>query len=287
MISPIILAIESCEWVQIKKNDTEQVVNKPIARVQDKFLYKQDIEGIAPKGTNPADSANMVYRYIQNWIKKQLMIAEASNSIEFDRAEIERKILDYRYALMAYEFEKKHVFMNLDKEVTDKEIGEYYLKNKDNFPLKQNIVRCVFLQVPKESPKLKDITKAISGNSESAKSQLKSLSLRYATKTHLEDTIWLKFDDVFQSVPLAIEDQARFLKENKGKLIEAADQEYVYLVNIRDFKTEGEISPLEYINEDIETIIINKRKIALARQLEEDIYNKALKNKNFEIYVQK
>jgi hypothetical protein len=277
----------SCDWVQVKNNKYEQEALKPIARVQDKYLYKKDIEGIAPRGSNTADSTNLVNRYIQNWVKKQLMIAEASSNIEFNRVEIERKILDYQYALMVYEFEKRHVLSNLDKEVTLKEIEDYYKKNKDNFQLKQNIIKCVFLQVPKDSPKLKEIKKAVTGRSESAKSQLKSLSLRYATKTHLEDTIWLKFDDVFKVVPIETTNRVQFLKENKGKVVEASDAEYTYMVSIYDYKLRDEISPIEFVKEDIKNIIINKRKTTLAKQLEDDIYSKALKNKNFEIYVEK
>jgi hypothetical protein len=279
-----VVILASCEWVQIKKSKDDQTALQPIARVQDKYLYRKDIEDIAPKGSNPSDSANVVNRYIQNWVKKQLMIFEATSKIEFNKAEIERKILDYQYALMVYEYEKRHVLLNLDQEVTQKEVEEYYKNHKENFQLKQNIIQCVFLQVPKDSPELKGIKKAIAGRSESAKSQLKSLSLRYATKSHLEDTIWMKFDDVFRFVPIKTTNRVQFLNENKGRTIEAADDNYVYLMNIYNYKIQDEISPLEYIIEDIKNIIINKRKTMLARQLEEDIYSKALKNKNFEIY---
>ncbi len=281
-----LITITSCEWLQIKNNGGLDEGAIPIARVEAKYLYYKDIEGIVPKGTNAVDSTSMANRYVQNWIKKQLMINEASSKIDFNKAELERKILDYQYALMAYEFEKQHVFANLNKEVTPKEISQYYQTHKENFQLKQNILRCIFMQIPKDSPKLKDIKKALSGKSESAKAQLKSLSLRYATKTHLEDTIWLKFDDVFRSVPLEVTNRVQFLKDNRNRIIEVVDENYVYLVNIIEYKIKDEISPLDYVKEDIKTIIINKRKTMLARQLEDDIYNKALKDKNFEIYVE-
>lgn len=280
-------ATSSCDWIQIKKIEETAETGKPLARVKDKYLFQADIEGIAARAVNAEDSANTVNRYINNWIKKQLLISEASLQIEFDQAEIERKILDYRYALMVYEFEKRHVSNNLKKEVSDAEIEEYYHTNKDNFQLKQNILRCVFLQAPKESPRLKDIKNAMNGNDENSKSQLKSLSLRLATKSFLEDTVWLKFDEVFRSVPVEATNRVQFLRENKNRLIEVTDDNYVYLVKIYDYKIKEEISPLEFVKEDIKTIIINKRKTILAKKLEDDIYNIALKNKDFEVYVEK
>jgi hypothetical protein len=274
----------SCDWVLIKKKNDVQTALQPVARVQDKYLFRKDIEGIAPKGSSPADSANVVNRYIQNWVKKQLMIHEAASNLEFNKTDIERKLLDYQYALMVYEFEKRHVLLNLDRDVAQIDMEEYYRKNKDNFQLKQNIIQCVFLQVPRDSPNLTEIKKSLTDRSESAKSELKSLSLRHATKSHLEDTIWLKFDDVFRYVPVQITNRVQFLKENKDKIIEAVDDNSVYLITIHNYKIQNEISPLEYVQEDIKNIIINKRKTQLTRKLEEDIYSKALKNKNFEIY---
>ncbi|MFT5570737.1 MAG: hypothetical protein ACI9RP_002794 [Cyclobacteriaceae bacterium] len=45
-----------------------------------------------------------------------------------------------------------------------------------------------------------------------------------------------------------------------------------------------QVSPLEFIREDIENIIINKRKLALKKELEKAIYEEATVKKNFEIF---
>jgi hypothetical protein len=41
---------------------------------------------------------------------------------------------------------------------------------------------------------------------------------------------------------------------------------------------------LEFVRDNIVEIIVNKRKIALANQLETDIYSEAQNNNDFEIY---
>jgi hypothetical protein len=41
---------------------------------------------------------------------------------------------------------------------------------------------------------------------------------------------------------------------------------------------------LEFVEEDIKNIILNKRKVELARKLEEDVYDNAAKRKEFEVF---
>jgi hypothetical protein len=46
------------------------------------------------------------------------------------------------------------------------------------------------------------------------------------------------------------------------------------------------VSPLEFVKEDIKNIILNKRKVELARKLEDDVYENAAKRKDFEVFNQ-
>lgn len=278
--------VSACELIQVKNDNMVQQTNEPLARVKDKYLYVSDIQGIVPGDVNPIDSSNTVKRYIQNWIKKQLMITEAESNIEYDQAEIQRKMLDYRYALLVYEYEKLYINKNLSTEVAEDEIKAYYEKNDDKFLLKQNILRGVFLQLPVESNKKNDIKRLMNLKTEKAKSQLRTLSLRFATKSHLEDTIWLKFDDVFQNTPVQnTTNRVQFLRENQRRVIETSDDNFVYLYRIDDFKIQDETSPLEFVKEEIRNIIINKRKTELTERLEQDVYDAAVRNKQFEIYA--
>ena len=59
---------------------------------------------------------------------------------------------------------------------------------------------------------------------------------------------------------------------------------YIYFLRIFDHKLPGQIKPLEFVKDEIENIIVNKRKVALAKELEDQIYERAERNKEFEIY---
>ena len=117
--------VASCDLVKVKDEaDPVQDIRQPIARVNDNYLYASEISGIVGTNASAEDSANLMNAYMNNWIKKQLLIDEASAKIEFDEAEIQRKILDYRYSLIAYEYKSYYINQHLNKEVSDEEIRQ-------------------------------------------------------------------------------------------------------------------------------------------------------------------
>lgn len=282
MFIPLFL-LSSCELIQMKEDAELEDTRKAVARAHDKFLYLKDIEGLIPPNMSPEDSVQRVERYINNWAKKQLLIKEAAQKIEFDEADIERKILDYRYSLMGYEYQSYFINQNLDTEVSDEEIQQFYEENLDNFALKQNIIRGMYLKVPKGAPRTDQIKKLLLSSSPSDFEELKSYSLSFATEYQLYDSVWMVFDDVVKNSPMAeIPNKVQFLKSNK--FVETSDDDFLYFLNIEEYKISDNISPLEYVKDDIRNIIINKRKVDLATKLEEEVYDKALENNEFEIY---
>lgn len=273
----------SCEFIKMKKEDDLRAESKPIARAHDKYLYQEDLEGLVPPNMSGDDSIQRVERYIDNWAKKQLLIEEASKKIEFDEAEIERKILDYRYSLMGYEYQTYFINNNLNTEVTEEQIKEYYNENIDNFTLKQNIIRGVYLKVPNGAPKTSNIKSLLMSTDPSDFEELKSYGLSFAIEYQLYDSVWMVFDDVVKNSPMAeIPNKVQFLQNNN--FIETSDKDYLYFLRIKEYRISDNTSPLEYVRDDIKNIIINKRKVELAKMLEEEVYEKALKNNEFEIF---
>ncbi len=256
----------------------------PIARAYDNYLYLQDLEGIVDPGTSPADSANTVHRYIDSWIKKQLIIAEAASKVKFDEAALERKMLDYRYALMIYEFEKRYVNQEVDTEVSAEEIQAYYDSHKANFELKQNIIKGIFAKVPREAPRVGRLKTLFQGKLDTeAREEIKSYCLSFAAAYSLDDSTWYNFEETIKNTPLvSIPNKVQFLKGNK--FAETSDDLYVYFLKITDYKISDQISPIEFVSDDIVKIIRNKRKVALTQKLEEEIYQDAQKKKEFEIF---
>lgn len=268
-----------CEYFQ-QKVESEKV---PIAQANDAVLYLEDLEGLVPNGMDSNDSITRTEGYIQNWVRKQLMISRALNEIQFNEADIDRKVLDYRYSLIVHEFEKYYIKSHLDPEISEEEIQQYYEEKSENFVLKQNIIKCLFAEIPKDAPGLNNFRRNIRGYPNAVLEDITSYCFQYATKSFTDEGVWINFDEVANVTPLKeVKNQVQFLESSTYS--ETSDEESVYFLRILEYKISDEQSPLEFIRDDIESILVNKRKIALKKELEDAIYEEAKKNESFEVF---
>lgn len=280
----LLSGLASCEFIKMKKSpETTDQQRKALARVNNAYLYADELAGITGTGTSGEDSVSRVEAYINSWIRKQLLIQEAGRKIDINEAEVERKILDYRYSLIAYEYQNYYVNQNLDTVVASDVIEGYYKENIDNFILKQNIVRATFVKVPRTAPRTNKLKDLILSGRDKEKAELKSYCLSFSTAYHLADSTWMVFDELVKNSPLAeIPNKIQFLKSNP--YYETSDDTYLYFLKVVEYRISDNISPLEFVRDDIRNILLNKRKVELARRLEDEVYNNAVREKEFEIF---
>jgi hypothetical protein len=278
------LTLEGCELIRRKNEQpvTSQAP-RPVARVNDVYLYENDLSGIVDELTSPEDSAARVTAYVNSWIRKQLIIQEATQRMNIDEAEVERKVLEYRYSLIGYEYQNFYIRQRLDENISVQEITDYYNTHLDNFTLKQNIVRGTYIKVPRTAPRTNRIKEMIFSHKAKDQEELRSYCLSFSTAYHLSDSTWITFDKLVVNSPMAeIPNKIQFLKTNP--YYETGDAEHLYFLKIDNYKISDNVSPLEFVREDIRNILLNKRKVELARALEDEVYENAVKQKNFEIF---
>jgi hypothetical protein len=275
--------LSGCEFIQMKKESAENDNSRqPVARVNTAYLYRDELTGLVSPRISKEDSAARVEAYVNSWIRKQLLIKEASKKININEAELERKILDYRYSLIAYEYQSEYIKQHLDTVVEAAEIEDYYKNNIDNFILKQNIVRATYIKVPKNAPQPQKVKELIFSRNERDAEQLKSYCLSFSVAYHLADSSWMIFDELVRGSPLAeIPNKVQFLKTNPYN--EQEDENYLYFLKVIEYRISDNVSPLEFVRDEITSIILNKRKVELAKKLEDKVYNDALEKEEFEI----
>lgn len=284
LLMSLTLVFVSCDLIRMKEDhkDGDQE-RKTIARVNNTFLYLDELAGLAGGNVSKEDSVSRVTAYINSWVRKQLLINEAMKKIDINEAEVERKVLDYRYSLIGYEFQNVYIKQNLDDSVSDSEAQTYYKEHIDNFVLKQNIVRGTFIKVPREAPRTARIKELMFSKKEKDINDLHSYCLSFSSAYHLSDSTWIEFDKLAVNSPLAeIPNKIQFLKTNP--YYETSDPQSLYFLKIDEYKISDNISPLEFVRQDIKNIILNKRKVELAQKLEQEVYENAIKNKDFEVF---
>jgi CHAT domain-containing protein len=274
----------ACELIKMKggagPGDGDR---EAVARANDTYLYRDELAGIVAPGTPAQDSARLIEAYIDNWIRKKLLIQEASRKMDINEAQVERKILDYRYSIIAYEYEAYYVKQHLDTAVSKPEIEKYYNDNVDNFLLKQNIVQGTFIKVPRNAPRTDRIKELMFSSDEKDEAELRSYCLSFSVAYHISNEGWVIFDELVRNSPLAeIPNKIQFLKSNP--YYETSDDTYLYFLRVRQYRISDNVSPLEFVTDDIRNIILNKRKVELAKKLENEVYKQATDEKEFEVY---
>lgn len=277
------LAISSCELMSISKEKNATNDSNLVARVGNTYLYKTDIANLVDENMSPEDSTQLVNNYLNNWIKKELFIREALGNNRIDQTEIQRKVEAYRYTLISYEYQRLKVEEQLNKEVSDEEIFQYYEDNIENFQLRQNILRGRYLKISQRAPKKADIRRWMKSDRNDDLEKLKSYGFQFASDYSLQDSTWINFDDLIKNSPFStLENKVQFLRRNR--YVEESDSLYLYLLRVHEYKISEQVSPLEYVKKDIQNIIINKRKVDIAKSLENQVYARAKRNEDYEIY---
>ncbi len=277
-IFPLLLLLFSCSYF----TDNKQEEEKPIARVYEKYLYPEDIKGIVGENISQQDSINILKNYVESWIKQHVVLHFAEKYLDEEKKDVSRQLENYRNSLIIFAYEQELVQQKLDTSITEKEILTYYDANKDNFKLKTNIIKILYVKLERESPQLDGFRKLIRSNKPGDKKKLRNDCLKYAINYSLDDDTWHYFDDILKEVPIKTYDQGHFLRNNK--YIETFDSAYTYIMYIKDFNIKESASPLSYVKDDIRQLLINKRKIKLIDKINHNIYQEALKKGDYEIY---
>jgi len=255
----------------------------PIARVNDSFLYQEDIEDILSEGVTGSDSIVLVTNYINKWATQQLLLDGAAINLNEDKQkEFGKLVQQYRKDLISKAYLEALVKQNIDTLVSMQEATDFYESNKENFKLNEELIKFRYINVDENISDISEITRRFRRFNQEDREVLDSIAIQFKNYS-LNDSIWVKVNQVVNKISaVSIQNKSRLLK--KSNFIQLKDSLGLYLMQINDVLLRNEIAPLEYIKPTIDQIVINRRKLELVKQLEKDITKDAIENNKFEIF---
>lgn len=262
-----------------QNNDTNK---QPIAKIHDNYLYLSDIREIIPNNKTEEDSLLIAKNYINNWIKKQLLLKKAELNLPEGMKDVEKEIEDYRSSLLIYRYQQQLIDQKLDTVVDESEMRNYYEENKSNFILDQVLIKATYIKLPINSPNIDNVKKWYKSDNEEHFSRLEDYCYQYAEIFDNFNGDWVPLNRINSIIPKKIKNPKSFLKYNKH--IESEDSLNLHLLKINDYRLKGTEAPFNFVEDKINSLILNKRKHQLLEKLEKDIYNEALNHKEFKIY---
>ncbi|PIP53964.1 MAG: hypothetical protein COX07_07895 [Bacteroidetes bacterium CG23_combo_of_CG06-09_8_20_14_all_32_9] len=255
---------------------------KPIARVFNEFLYLSDLKDVLSGITSKDDSISLIKSFIEKWSKKQVLLHLAETNLSDEQKNVTRELDNYKTSLLIYKYQQSFISQKLDTVISEQELTEYYNAHPNEFQLEENIVKVIFIELPKSAPTPEKVKILYTSTKIKDLKKLDEYCNKYAFKYDDFKKKWISFNSLLEMIPTNITDQETFLKTNKQ--IEVADTNYYYFVNLKEFQLAGNPAPLEFAVKLITPIILTKRRIELLNNLENNALKTELNKKNVEIY---
>jgi len=271
---PFSIFLLSCNSVKIENDEIK------IASVGNEILYQTELEYSFPSGLNEEDSISFLNQFVQNWIINQLLLQKAEELLPEKTKNVDAKLEQYRISLLSYEFEELYIKQRLDTTVSNDEILSYYEQHKDDFILKDYLVKCLILKCMNNLPDLEQVKKSYLLRKEEDEDQIRTFAQSYNAELYLNNEEWIYFEDLIAKVPIEDYNKRRLITRKKKFFFE--DNNIINFVNIYDYKLKDAVSPLSFEKERIKSIILNMRMNELRKQLRQNLYSDAQKNKSFE-----
>lgn len=256
---------------------------KPIARVGENYLYREDVALFINEEMSVADSTSFVNNYLNNWAVRELLMSKAKINLSEEKvAEFEQLVANYRNDLYTRAYREALVLQAQDTLVTNSQLTSFYDVEKENFKLKEKLVRLRFIELPLQFLDKELVTEKLKRFNDEDAVYLDSIGVHFK-KLHFNDSIWVNVSRIMEQIrPLTFENEERYLKNSQ--FFELQDSLGVYLAQVTNVLDVNDVAPLRFIEPTIRQVLMNRRKQEYIRKLETEIIDEAIKEKEFEIY---
>ncbi len=268
----------SCDSL-FKKQEPDDAV----ARVNDNYLYREDIQKIVPEGASKADSTLIVDNYINNWASRILLFENSKLNLPEAQQENYNDLVDeYKSDLYSKAYMEALVKRSIDSVVNNEEAADTYEANKESFKLNDELLKLRYISLPQNAVNLSDIKSKFRSFKKEEKVFLDSISVQFNSFT-LNDSVWVRASQVLEKIPPANQSNKNQLLK-KSNFLQLKDSLNLYLIQINDVLLRNDYAPLDYVRPTVNQIILNRRKLDLIKEIKKEIIKDANKNKEFEVY---
>lgn len=254
----------------------------PLAKVGDRTLYLEDLRSVLPGGLTYDDSLMMAEDYIKKWIMNELLVKKAEENLSLSQKDMAKELMEYRNSMLTYRYKMELMLQRLDTVVNEREISAHYEQYTDNFILGRDILKAIFIKIPAEVSKPEQVKVFCEQVTDDSLVELQEFCLKYAITYDIFVDNWIELEYIAQNLPEPIIDPERNLRKNA--ILEFRDNAFYYLLCVIDYRHSGDIAPVEYVENNIRNLIINRRKIDFLKKVEDDVYLEGIRNNKFKLF---
>jgi hypothetical protein len=252
----------------------------PIAEAGNRKLYLSEIKDFL-QNLSSEDSLTILTDYVNRWAKNQAVLIHAENNLIAEEKDLSKEIDDYRTSLLIHKYEQEYIRTKMDTTVYRTEIEQFYHDNPDNFQLTGMLVKALYIKVSNDFANIDKIRQLYRSNREKDIEELEKIAMNGVDAYSMFNGEWLNLDEVTAPLPGTADTYEN--RVIRMRAIEDSDDKYTYFIKINDVSMRGSVAPLEHVMSNIKNIILNRRKNNLIRQMENAVFNDAIKRNEIKI----
>lgn len=256
-----------------------------VAKVGDHVLSMKELSGYIPNYLDKKDSALWADDYVKKWVQRELLLMKAEEKLSVELKDVSKELEEYKNSLLIFRFKNMLVKEKLDTTVSESSIRDYYNEHRESFILNRNIVKAIYIKIPVQVSNPDNIKDLCLSENKEKQEKLTSYCMSYAKAYDRFNDQWVSADLVLKNLPDEIKDQNQFLERNR--YFESTDMNYYYIVCVRDYRLSGQVSPVEYVQNDIRNLILSKQKMEFLKQIEKDTYKEGIDKNKVKLYKTK
>lgn len=271
------LLTASCQWFSPEKKP------EAVARVEESYLLQSDVDEWIEPGMPKADSLALVRSMIDRWATQKLLLSAAEvNLSKSQKTELDKLVRQYRTDLYTRAYLDEVVKSSVDTVVSEAEMKAFYDQNRENFRTTSKLVRLRYIHLPADNPKFDAIKAKFFDFRKSDRKFWEAHAMQFKSYA-FNDSVWVDMGQLYSRLPfLTPDNRDQYIVAGKASHIK--DSLDAYLVKVVNVIDKNQISPYEYLKPTLRDVILNQRKLALIKTIENDITKDAIKDRKYEVY---
>jgi hypothetical protein len=248
-----------------------------VAEAYNAKLYLSQLADQIPDNYLPADSARLAQTLIEDWIRQQIILHEAQQTLPLRQQNFSRELAEYKNTLLINAYYQLLTSDSTQFEVSDEELEQFLQKYESRYTVNREIIKINYVKTSKGSKVVKELKELLFDDERRVdeKQRIEELcadSIEY----FLEDNNWLYLDDIQNEFPIEIKNKESILTQNK--YIETEDNEYHYLIVFLDYKSRRTINETEEEIAAARMMLIQQKKQAYVQQQLDELMQRSLQS---------
>lgn len=244
-----------------------------LVRIGDVSLTRGQMDSELPPAADRNDSVRRSRAYIRAWIDNRLLEEVAGKTLQ-NMETIDWQVEEYRRELIAREYISRHYAASTAEGFPQDSVLAYYRADSLRFALEKPVIKGIYVKLPANFPRLGEIRRLIRSNRTEDIDRLEKEVYNAAVHYDYFRDRWVDAGQLDLRIPFdPTVDPMALIRGRRD--IEVRQGEYVYLVNITDFRDAGQPAPFDFVQDKVRQAMEFERRGEVERALRRDLLRQA------------